>query len=58
MITEKVTLNEDDRVELYHMLKVRGGSNLKTKLLAALDTLDQRYNLMVHAQAEAEEENA
>lgn len=38
-----VTIDADDKVELYHMLRGRGGSGLKTKLLAALAVLDPKY---------------
>lgn len=35
-----VTLDEEDRIELHHMLRGRGDSDTKTKLLHALATLD------------------
>lgn len=37
-----VTIDHEDRVELSYMLRGRGDSDLKTKLLGALATLDQR----------------
>ncbi len=40
--TVTVTIDADDRIELSHMLRGRGGSDLKTKLLEALATLDTR----------------
>ena len=36
----EVTITRDDRAELYFMLRGRGGSGLKTKLLRALAFLD------------------
>lgn len=42
--TKEVTvkIDHEDRVELYFMLRGRGGSSLKTKLLVALDALDPK----------------
>lgn len=41
-----VLLEKADCSELYHMLKGRGGSELKTKLLEAMERLDPYlYNL-------------
>lgn len=40
---QTVVIDADDRVELYHMLRGRGGSALKTKLLCALTILDPRH---------------
>jgi hypothetical protein len=40
---ETVTLDAEDKVELYHMLRGRGGSGLKDKLLVALEGLDPKH---------------
>lgn len=37
-----VTVTKADSAELYFMLRGRGGSGLKTKLLAALSALDPK----------------
>jgi len=42
MKSTSVTIDNEDRVELYFMLRGRGGSKLKTKLLVALDYLDPK----------------
>ncbi len=38
-----VIVEEGDTVELYHMLRGRGGSGLKDKLLVALDSVKPQY---------------
>ncbi len=37
-----ITIDENDKTELYFMLRGRGGSALKTKLLEALEVFDPK----------------